>query len=320
MGHASGKTVLITGASSGIGRACALRMDSAGWRVFATVRRPGDARQLQSDASEWLHPILLDVTDAARISDMSSSLDRLFAGDRLDGLVNNAGIPSGGLLEFLDPDDLRRCLEVNTIAPAAVTQALIPLLRKAAGRIVMISSESSFSSTPLVSPYSASKFALEALTDGLRLELKPWNIDVVSVQPGAIQTPIWGKARSFAESALSKYPPRASELYGALLDKMITVLRDPGGIPADSVAEVVTQRPGRQEAQSPLPGWPRRNHAPLDRTPSHLPSRQADSQPDSEVRSRQFIGRNYPSPRGRRLAVRSPRLNLQLPTPLTNLI
>ena len=222
-----------------MGRACALRLDRAGWRVFPTVRRPDDARQLQHDASGRLHPILLDLTDAAQISDMSDSLERLLNGDGLYGPVNNACVPTGGLLEFLDLDDLRRCLEVNTIAPAAVIQALIPLLRKAAGRIVMISSESGFCSTPLVSPYSASKFALEALTDGLRLELKPWNIDVVSVQPGAIQTPIWGKARSFAESALSKYPPRASELYGALLDKMITVLRDPGGIPADSVAEVV---------------------------------------------------------------------------------
>lgn len=239
MGQVSGKTVLIAGASSGIGRACALRLDRAGWRVFATVRRPGDARQLQHDASGRLHPILLDVTDAAQISDMWDSLERLLNCDGLYGPVNNAGVPTGGLLEFLDLDDLGRCLEVNTIAPAAVTQALIPLLRKAAGRIAMISSESGFSSTPLVSPYSASKFALEALTDGLRLELKPWNIDVVSVQPGAIQTPIWGKARSFAEGALCKYPPRAFKLYGALLHKMITVLRDPGGIPADSVAEVV---------------------------------------------------------------------------------
>ncbi len=239
MGHATCKAVLITGASSGIGRACALEMDRAGWRVFATVRRESDARQLQSDASERLQPILLDVTDAAQISDMAASVDRLLDGEGLDGLVNNAGIPSGGLLEFLDPDDLRRCFEVNTIAPAAVTQALIPLLRKASGRIVMISSESGFSSTPLVAPYSASKFALEALTDGLRLELKPWNIDVVSVQPGAIETAIWGKARSFAENALGKYPPRAFRMYGALLDRMTTVLRDPGGIPADAVAEVV---------------------------------------------------------------------------------
>ena len=202
MGQASGKTVLITGASSGIGRAWALRLDRAGWRVFATVRRPDDACQLQDDASGRLRPILLDVTDAAQISGMSASVERLLNGEGLYGLVNNAGIPSGGLLEFLDLDDLRRCLEVNTVAPAAVSQALIPLLRKAAGRIVMISSESGFSSTPLISLYSASKFALEALTDGLRLELKPWNIDVVSVQPGAIETAIWGKARAFAERAL----------------------------------------------------------------------------------------------------------------------
>lgn len=238
MGHAPGKTVLITGASSGIGRTCALCMDRAGWRVFATVRRPSDTRQLQSDASERLHPILLDVTDAAQISDLSSSVDRLLSSDGLDGLVNNAGISSGGLLEFRDSADLRRCLDVNTIAPAVGSQALISLLRKTAGRIVTISSESRLRTTPLVSPYSASKFALEALNDGLRLELKPWNIDVVSVQPGATETPICSKARSYAEIALRKNPPRAFKLHGALLDKVITVLRDPGGIPADSVAGI----------------------------------------------------------------------------------
>ena len=146
------KSVLITGASSGIGRACALRMDRAGWQVIATVRKPEDARQLRLDASERLHTMLLDVTDSAQIAQTARAVGDLVGGAGLHGLVNNAGIAGGGLLEFVDPEDLRRILNVNTVAPVAVTQALIPLLRKAQGSIVMISSEAGFSSTPLASP------------------------------------------------------------------------------------------------------------------------------------------------------------------------
>ena len=216
------KSVLITGASSGIGRACALRMDRAGWQVIATARKPEDARQLRLDASERLHTMLLDVTDSAQIAQTARAVGDLVGGAGLHGLVNNAGIAGGGLLEFVDPEDLRRILNVNTVAPVAVTQALIPLLRKAQGSIVMISSEAGFSSTPLASPYCASKFALEAITDGLRLELRPWGIDVVSVQPGAVKTEIWQKARAYATHALSNYPTRAFVLYGPLLERIRT--------------------------------------------------------------------------------------------------
>ena len=239
MQHAPPKNVLITGASSGIGRACALRMDRAGWQVFATVRKESDARQLQNDASEKLRTILLDVTDADQVEETARAVGEMVGSNGLHGLVNNAGIAGGGLLEYLDPADLRHVLETNTIAPLTVTQSLIPLLRKAQGRIVMISSEAGFSSTPLISPYSASKFALEALTDGLRLELRPWGIDVVSVQPGAIKTDIWGKARSYAERTLQKYPPGAFELYGPLLEMMIESLERPRGVDPDKVAQTV---------------------------------------------------------------------------------
>ena len=233
------KTVLITGASSGIGRACALRMDRAGWQVFATVRKDSDANRLQSETTARLQTVQLDVTDADQVKETARAVAEAVGANGLHGLINNAGIAGGGLLEFLDPADFRQVLETNTIAPLTVTQSLIPLLRKAQGRILMVSSEAGFSSTPLLSPYSASKFALEALTDGMRLELRPWGIDVVSVQPGAIDTDIWEKARYYAEKTLQKYPPGAFEMYGPLLEMMTESLERPRGVDPDKVAQTV---------------------------------------------------------------------------------
>ena len=239
MPYSAPQSVLITGASSGIGRACALWMDRAGWQVIATVRQQDDAHQLQRDASNRLRTVLLDVTDAEQIAETARMVGELVGSAGLYGLVNNAGIAAGGLLEYVDPDDLRRILDVNTVAPVAVTQALIPLLRRAQGCIVMISSEAGFSSTPLASPYCASKFALEALTDGLRLELRPWGINVVSVQPGVIRTAIWEKARTYAKRALSEYPARAFDMYGPLLGRLHESLEETRGIEPDEVARKV---------------------------------------------------------------------------------
>ena len=233
------KSVLITGASSGIGRACALWFDRAGWRVFATVRKESDGLRLESESSTRLSTILLDVTDADQIARASRTVSERVGEHGLHGLVNNAGIAAGGLVEYLEPEELRRVFETNTIAPISVSRPMIPLLRKAQGRIVMISSIAGFSSTPLLSPYCASKFALEALTDAMRLELKPWGIEVVSVQPGAIKTEIWDKARSYVESELRKYPPNAFKKYGPLLSRMSESLEKPKGVDADEVARTV---------------------------------------------------------------------------------
>ncbi|MCY4081540.1 MAG: SDR family oxidoreductase [Caldilineaceae bacterium] len=233
------RSVMITGASSGIGRACALWLDRAGWQVFATVRKEDDGLRLTDNASPRLSTILLDVTDPDQIAAAARTVREHVGGDGLHALVNNAGIAAGGLVEYLDPEELRRVFETNTIAPLTVSRHLIPMLRRARGRIVMISSIAGFSSTPLLSPYCASKFALEAFTDGMRLELKPWGIEVVSVQPGAIKTEIWNKARAYVDSELRKYPPNAFEKYGPLLDKMAESLEKPKGVGADEVARTV---------------------------------------------------------------------------------
>ena len=173
-------SVLITGASRGIGRACALRLDRRGFDVIAGVRSEEAGRRLVAEASDRLRVIHLDVTDAAAVRAAADA-----AGDRLDALVNNAGIAVGGIVEMLSLDDLRRQLEVNVVAQVAVTQAMLPAVRTARGRIVFISSVSGRVSSPVLTPYTASKFALEAIADGLRVELRPWGIDIVLVEPGS---------------------------------------------------------------------------------------------------------------------------------------
>lgn len=235
------KSVVITGASTGIGKACALWMDRAGWRVFAGVRKAADGEELRNAASERLTPVFVDVTDAASIAAMAAEVRVAVGDDGLHGLVNNAGMATGGVLEFVDLNELRRVLEVNVTGQLAVTQPLIPLLRQTRGRIVMMSSVAGFSSTPLLGLYAASKHALEAITDALRLELHPWGIHVSSVQPGTIATPIWGKALNLAEEILPGYPPQALELYGPLVEAMLNSLRksESDGIPPEAVAQAV---------------------------------------------------------------------------------
>ena len=233
------KSVVITGASTGIGKACALWMDRAGWRVFAGVRKAADGDALRAEASERLTPVLVDVTDGASIAAMAVEVTAAVGEEGLHGLVNNAGMATGGVLEFVDLNELRRVLEVNVTGQLAVTQPLIPLLRQARGRIVMMSSMAGFSSTPMNGLYAASKHALEAITDGLRLELHPWGIHVSSIQPGRIATPIWGKALSLAEDVVPTYPPKAIELYGPLIEALFHSLGKTKGISADAVAAAV---------------------------------------------------------------------------------
>lgn len=210
------RTVVVTGASSGIGEACALRLRDAGWRVLAGVRRAGTA-------PEGTKETILDVTDPP-------ALDL----DELHGLVNNAGVAYAGPLEFLPLDELRHQLEVNVTGQLAVTQALLPALRRARGRIVNIGSISGRSALPFLGAYAMSKFALEALTDSLRLELAPWGIHVAIVEPGSIRTPIWTRDRP-------EPPPAALELYGERIDafRRAAVKRGTKGAPPDDVAKAV---------------------------------------------------------------------------------
>lgn len=211
---ASVPAFLVTGASSGIGEACALRLAELGYRVFAGVRNDEAAGRLRSRAPDLITPLQLDVSDAGSVRAAAERIAAGTGGAGLDGLVNNAGIAVAAPLEFLPLDALREQLEINVVGQLAVTQALLPLLRTARGRIVNMGSISGRVALPFVGPYTASKFALEALTDSLRVELRPWGIHVAIVEPGVIATPIWKRSLAAFDAMLERMPPQVVELYG----------------------------------------------------------------------------------------------------------
>jgi len=233
--------VVITGASSGIGEACALYLDGLGYRVFAGVRRPEDGEAVKAQASARLTPVLLDVTDAVSIHQAAETVRAAVGVAGLAGLVNNAGIGVGGPLEVVPPADLRKLFEVNVIGQVAVTQAFLPLLRQGRGRIVNIGSIAGRATLPFVGPYSASKFALEALTDALRLELQPWGIHVSIVEPGAVESRIWEKGRQRAIQMEAAASPEAKAYYGEAVARVREAIAqaERRAIPARAVAEAV---------------------------------------------------------------------------------
>jgi NAD(P)-dependent dehydrogenase (short-subunit alcohol dehydrogenase family) len=233
------RSALVTGASTGIGRASALRLDRSGWRVFAGVRREEDAEALRAAASERLVPLILDVTDAGQIA---AAAERVAAEGEggLDGLVNNAGVAIPGPLETLHIDDFRRQLEVNLTGQVAVTQAMLEEIRRARGRLVFISSIGGRIAFPLTGAYHAAKFGVEAVGDVFRQELRPWGISVSIVEPGSIDTPIWERGERAAEE-LAERSPRREELYGQAVASYRKVVRQLAerGIAPEKVAEVV---------------------------------------------------------------------------------
>ncbi len=234
-------SVLITGASTGIGAACALALDKRGYRVFAGVRRAADGEALRQQATPQFTPLLLDVTDAASIAEATRRLRDQPGGGALAGLVNNAGIAVAGPLEFVSPERLRQQFEVNVVGVLAITQALLPLLRRGPGRIVNISSVSGRLASPFVGPYCASKFALEALSDSLRVELSPWRIPVSVVEPGVINTPIWQKSLAANASVLDEMPAESRALYGREVAAMQQFARTAKGLAPEAVARVVVR-------------------------------------------------------------------------------
>ncbi|HUN56403.1 MAG TPA: SDR family oxidoreductase [Smithella sp.] len=221
------KGILITGASTGIGRACALYLDSLGFDVFAGVRREIDGNDLKKSASGKLHPVLIDVTDIKSIDSALKFISGKVGGAGLFGLVNNAGIvTASGLLEFLSIDEIRSLLEVNLIGHIAVTQAFLPLIRAGHGRILNMGSIAGIMPQPYIAPYSASKAALEAITDTLRLELKPWKIPVSIIEPGIVYTPMWDKAETVAAIKAKNFPREAFELYGSTINTVVEILKN----------------------------------------------------------------------------------------------
>jgi NAD(P)-dependent dehydrogenase (short-subunit alcohol dehydrogenase family) len=234
-------TVLISGASKGIGRATALCLDSHGFTVIAGVRSEADAQSLRRSASNRLRTIMLDITDQDQVRNAARAVEEIVGNAGLDGLVNNAGIAVPAPLEFIPIDEFRRQIEVNLIGQLALTQALLEHVRRAKGRIINISSVGGRIAGRMLGAYHASKFAMEALTDTLRQELSPWQIRVVSIEPGAVATPIWEAGAKTADRLMGRMPDRAQELYGAAISRTRAGAEHAArsGIPPEQVARVV---------------------------------------------------------------------------------
>jgi NAD(P)-dependent dehydrogenase (short-subunit alcohol dehydrogenase family) len=232
--------VLVTGSSTGIGRACALELDRLGFAVFAGVRTEADAAAVRGAGPGGIQPLLLDVTEADQIAAAAERVAAEGPG-RLAGLVNNAGVGVGGPLELIPIDEFRRQIEVNLIGQVAVTQAFLPALRRARGRVVFLSSIGGLNANPYMSPYHASKFGIEAVGDSLRQELRQFGVEVSLVEPGSVATPIWEKGRDSAEAIQDRLTPEHERLYGDKVARMAKVLEKVGarGVPPEKVAEAV---------------------------------------------------------------------------------
>ena len=246
--HDARPSVLVTGASKGIGEACTVRLAQDGFRVYAGVRREEDGLSLIRQAGDGAVPILLDVTNPAQIREAVARIAEETGGRGLQALVNNAGVAIAGPLEFLPIDELRRQLEINVVGQIAVTQACLPLLRRArasgkgdhrAGRLVFMSSVAGRSALPFTGAYAASKFALEGAADALRVELEPFGLTVSLVEPGVIATPIWETSRQVAERNIERMPPELEEYYGTVLSAMRARVGRTRGLPPEHVAAVV---------------------------------------------------------------------------------
>ena len=234
------KSIVITGASTGIGRACALYLDKLGYTIYAGVRNPADGDKLKKESSDRLTTLIIDVTNPESIQNAAAFVEKETDGN-LFGLINNAGIGRGGALEAMPVAEIRKLMEVNVIGLMAVTQAFIPMLRKAKGRLINVGSTSSLLAFAGASAYSASKFAVRAITDSLRIELKPFGISVILVAPGAVESAIWEKGKTYKEEMRKTVKPEIAELYAPLKkfgDRLNDELKK---IPAIEVAKTVAK-------------------------------------------------------------------------------
>jgi len=233
------KNVLITGTSTGLGRSVALSLAASGWRVFAGVRKTADARSLEAEAEGELLPLQIDVAKPDSVKRGVAELAEATGGE-LHGLINNAGVYLGGPLELMRPEEIELTFAVNVTGLLGITRACLPLLRAAQGRIINVSSISGLIAMPGVSVYAASKHAVEAITDSLRVELHSFGIKVIAVEPGGIKTSIWEKGAQ-RDAAMSDDAATAAlrELYAPLVKLLQKLNARPGGLPPEDVAAVV---------------------------------------------------------------------------------
>lgn len=237
------RSVVVTGASTGIGWATAKVLLGRGFRVFGSVRKQADADRLKAEFGANFTPLMFDVTDQAAVLAAARQVREMLGGETLAGLVNNAGVAVAGPVLELSADEFRRQMDINVIGPVIATQAFGPLLgsdpslKGPKGRIVMISSVAGKNGNPFSAPYSASKHAVEGLSESLRRELMLFGIDVIIVAPGAVKTPIWSKAEQMDLSVYKNSP------YFPALNKIMAFMMKLGedGLPAERIGEVVAE-------------------------------------------------------------------------------
>ena len=236
---ADSSSVLITGASTGIGHSTATRLAESGWRVFAGVRETAGARP------EGVEVVELDVTSAESIAGALAHVGER-TGGRLDALVNNAGIPVAGAVETIPVEDFRELIETNLIGSFAVTKAFLPLIRHAQGRIVFVGSLGGRVAFPYASAYHASKFGIEGLAESLRSEMRPLGVGVSVIEPATMATEIWGKGREQLSAVRASLTPEQREVYGEALEGFDRTLasadedgEDPGEV-AETIEKALT--------------------------------------------------------------------------------
>jgi NAD(P)-dependent dehydrogenase (short-subunit alcohol dehydrogenase family) len=256
------ESVVVTGASTGIGRELSRVLIERGYRVFGSVRREADERSLQAALGAGFTPLRFDVTDASAVKAAAGEVEKLLLGVPLRGLVNNAGMADSGPLSHMPIERFRQQLEVNVTGALQVTQNFLPLLRgrgsQPSGRIINVSSISGRIVLPFLGAYSASKFALEAISDALRRELKIYGIDVILIEPGGVRTPIWDKAEQ------TDHTPYADTEYAASLRTASVEMVKAGrtGLPVEQVSACIVKalQAQRPRARYTLPnawlsGW-----------------------------------------------------------------
>ncbi|HEV7703415.1 MAG TPA: SDR family NAD(P)-dependent oxidoreductase [Gemmatimonadaceae bacterium] len=233
----------MTGTSSGIGRACALLLARQGFTVFAGVRKPADGEALQKDGGERVIPIQIDVTDHAAVTAAAKTVAVTLKsrGETLFALVNNAGIGLAAPLEFQPLADIKQAFEINVVGQIAVTQAFLPLLRESRGRVVNICSVGDRIAIPFGAALNGSKAAFALMSESLRLELRPFGMHVVIIDPGAITTPAVDKTLGDPDVLLARMAPDASRLYGTFFRSFLARAgkRERNGSPPTVVADAV---------------------------------------------------------------------------------
>ena len=234
------QAIVVTGASTGIGKATALHLDKLGFKVFAGVRKEADDQALKQETSTKLRPIFLDVTDGDSIAAAVSTVTTE-TGGKLFGLVNNAGVSLNGPLELVPASEIKQLMDVNVLGLLAVTKAFLLLLRQSQGRIINISSGHGLLAIPDKSVYAASKFAVQAITDSLRVELRPFDVSVSSIVVGKVDTAVLGKIIADRDKMIKAAPPEVVKLYSPLLEFFDKEVKELPGIPAVEVGKIVAQ-------------------------------------------------------------------------------